>query len=324
MRRTPLLAVLALLAASTAPAAQADSTTTQTVPPGGTMRSSPDAAPSPANPVIVTLVAEQSLEGGCRTNCQQGDVSYTITIKDKHDRGRADGLEGPNGYDYVGPQVDVTSSQTQSPTQVRLAFEVDSTTYTRGFNTTPGATGITADQFTFEHVFQDGRSQPYPTIFVVEKLADGDLRLTPPKNQFGGDAVFTGSFDLTEQSFYTRSGYNGDDKGSLQTALRKGVLIDFFGNYEASVKAKITVSPSVAKRLKLKSTTLGTKTFPTAAEGKGRIKLTRAAVKALKKYKKVVVYIESASTRTADGQQVKAKKTKTTLTTKTEEDDELG
>ena len=325
MRRMPFLAVLALAAASTAPAAHADSTTTQTLPPGGTMKSSADAAPSPANPVIVTITAAQSFENGCRTNCQQGDVTYTIATKDKHDRARGEGLEGPNGYDFVGPQVDVTSSQTQSPTEVRISFEVDGSTYLPEFFARPGNTGINSNQFFFDHQFQDGRSQPYPITFDVERLADGDLRLTPERDMSstGRDTLFTGSFDLLQQSFYVRSGYGFTDKGSLETALRKGVLVDVFSNYEASVKAKITLSPSVAKKLRLKGATIGAKTFPKAGEGSERIKLSRAAVKALKKYKKVVVYIETEHAGPAG--QVLTKRSKTTLTVKkTAVEEELG
>jgi hypothetical protein len=325
MRRMPLIAVLALAAASTAPAAQADSTMTQTLPPGGTMRSSPDAAPSAANPVIVTLTAAQSFENGCRTNCQQGDVAYTITIKDKHDRARGDGLEGPNGYDFVGPQVDVTSSQTDFPTEARIAFEVDSSTYTSDFYAPPGRTGGNPNQFWFEHIGQDERNQTMggAESFDIETLAGGDLRLTFPKDQHGRENVFTGSFDLLEQSFFVRSYLNSKEDSSLQTVLSKGVPVEFFSNYEASVKAKITLSPAVARKLRLRSTTIGTKNFSKAGTGTGRIKLTRAAVKALKKYKKVVVYIETEHSGPRD--QVKTKKSKATLEIKKRvEDEELG
>jgi hypothetical protein len=328
MRRMPLLALLSLAAASTAPAAQADSTTTQTVPPGGTMRSSPDAAPSPANPVIVNLTANQSVENGCRTNCQQGDVTYTITMKDKHERGRADGLEGPNGFDFVGPQVDVTSSQTDGPgggSEVRLSFEIDSSAYTPDFFAAKGNTGINSNQFFFEQIGQDARnlSTGGAAIFDVEKLADGDLRLTREKDPNGRDSLFTGSFDLLEQSFYAKNYLNFREDNSLQTVLRKGVSIYYFGNYESAVKAKITLSPAVARKLRLKSNVIGAKNFPKAGEGTSRIKLTRAAVKALKKYKKVVVYIETTHPGPRD--QVETKKSKATLEIKKRvEDEELG
>jgi hypothetical protein len=317
MRRMPLLAVLALAAASTAPAARADSTTTQTVPPGGTMRSSPDAAPSPANPVIVNLTAARSPEQGCHVNCQYGDVTYTITMKDKHERGRADGLEGPNGYDFVGPQVDVTSSQTDGPgggSEVRLSFEIDSSAYTPDFYAGRD-TGINSNQFFFEEIGQDGRNlnRGGPGIFVVEKLADGDLRLTPEKEN-GRDSLLTGSFDLLEQSFYVRNYLNFREDNSLQTVLRKGVSIYYFGNYESAVKAKITLSPAVARKLHLKSKVIGKKNFSKAGEGTRRIQLTRAAVKALKKYEKVVVYIETEHSGPRD--QVKTKKSKATLEVK--------
>jgi hypothetical protein len=325
MRRMPLLAVLALAAASTAPAAQADSTTTQTVPPGGTMRSSPDAAPSPANPVIVNLTAAQSNANGCRTNCQEGDVTYTIATKDKHDRARGDGLEGPNGSDFVGPQVDVTSSRTDFPSEVRLTFEVDSSTYTADFYSLNGNTGFNSGQFYFEQIGQDGRNLSLggATPFAVEKLADGDVRLTPNAPGSGRETVFTGSFDLLEQSFFVRNYLNFKEDSSLQTVLRKGVPIFFSGNYQATVKAKITLSPAVARKLRLKSNVIGAKNFPKAGEGTARIKLTRAAVKALKKYRKVVVYIETE--HSGPRNQVKTKKSKSTLEIKKRvEDEELG
>jgi hypothetical protein len=315
MRRMPLLAVLALAAASTAPAAQADSTTTQTLPQGGTMRSSQDASPSPANPVIVSLTNAQDPPSCQFPPCQQ-DSTFTITLKDAHDRARGDGIEGPNGFDFVGPQVDITASDPNA--RVRLAFDVDASAYAPGFS------GNGPHQFACEHLNPSGQLNPAVYCrFDAEKLADGDVRLTFPRDQHGNDTVVTGSFDLLEQSFYVNSGYDGGkDKGSLQTALSKGVAIDFSGNYAASVKAKITVSPSVARRLRLNSTTIGAKSFPTAPKGSARIKLTSAARKALKKYKKVVVYVETV--HTGPGGQIKTKKSKATLTTKRDEDDELG
>jgi hypothetical protein len=318
MRRLPLLSVLTLAAASIAPAAYADSTTTQTVGPGGTVRTSPDAAPSPANPVIVTVGARQSWGGGCPTNCQEGDATFTITLKDKHDRGRGDGLEGPNGSDFVGPQVDVTASP--GDVNFDLTFEIDASAYHPDF--IPGPTPVNAIQFAFEG-YAPGMESTQPSRFgAIEKLPDGDYRLVVKGGRFWGASDQAGSYDLLQQSFYSGNGYEAKDKGSLQTALRKGVGINFGGNYEASVKAKITVSPSVAKRLKLKSTTLGSSSFPKQGHGFGYIKLSAAARKALKKYNKVVVYIETDQT-TAWGETQK-NRSKVTLTTKKPQDDELG
>lgn len=318
MRRMPLLAVLAFVAASTAPAAEADSTTTQTLPPGGTMRSSQDASPSPANPVIVTVTnREHAPPPGCP--CGDGSATFTIAIKNKHDRGRSDGLEGPNGYDFVGPQIDITGGP-RVDTWIAVSFEVDSSAYLPNF--AKAGPNINDHQFFYENYVPNRRPPSFPTIPVVEKLADGDVRFTTPKDQFGVERESVGSFDLLQQSFYVGSGYDGNDKGSLQTALRKGVLIDFSGNYKNSVEAKITLSPSVARRLHLKSATIGAKNFPETGSGSGRIKLTSAAVKALKKYKKVVVYVETV--HTGPEGQIKTKKSKATLTTQRPGGDELG
>ena len=49
--------------------------------------------------------------------------------------------------------------------------------------------------------------------------------------------------DLLEQSFYVKNFLNFREDNSLQTVLRKGVSIYYFGNYESAVKARITLSP---------------------------------------------------------------------------------
>ena len=116
----PLLTAVLVLAGS-APAL-ADSTVTGTVPPGGSLRSSPDAEASAANPLIVTVTTSGEYgSSNCRSNCSQGDSQVTIGLKDQHVHPAA-GDAKP--FYVVGPQVDVASSQNLNID--RIVFEIDS------------------------------------------------------------------------------------------------------------------------------------------------------------------------------------------------------
>jgi hypothetical protein len=295
------------------------------------MRSSPDAAPSPATPVIATLTNTSNSVQPCPgcTPPPPEAYTFTVTLKDAHDRARGPGLEGPNGFEYVGPQVDVTPSGGNpnggpGPAGARheITFDVDPSAFHPGFFAAPGNTGINSKQF-FYNNNSPGQSSPggdYSTFGSVVKLADGGYRLNPTGGGNFGPISGVVQYDVLQQEFYARVGISSE-KDSLPTALRKGVLVDFFGNYEHTVKANVAVSSSVAKRLGLKSRILGTKTFPRGGSNKSFIKFSSAARKALKKYKKVVVYAES--THTTPWGASETNKAKLTLTTAKPGDDEL-
>ncbi len=329
MRRISLLAVLALGAACAAPAAQADSTTTQTLARGESMRSSPDAAPSPATPVIATVTNTSNAYGACQ-DCPPETYTFTLTLKDKHDRARGPGLEGPNGLEYVGPQVDITASGSgpeggpPGATAARhaITFEVDPSAFHPGFFAAPGNTGINSKQFFF-FGNDPGKSNPggdYSIFGSITQLAAGDVLLNPAGGSAYSNSLDAKQYDVAQQEFYARAGISVP-KESLPTALRKGVKVDFFGNYRHTAKIDVAVSPSVAKRLRLKSRILGTKTFTNSGLDDGTVKFNSAARKALKKYKKVVVYAES--THTTPWGEKETNKAKVTLTTAKPGDDEL-
>jgi hypothetical protein len=285
-RALPLL-TLTLALAGAAPAA-ADSTTTATVPGGGSLRSSPDAAPSPANPVIVTATTAEDFKqdgSGCRTNCSDGPSTITISLKDKHERTNGPGIEGPSGWDFLGPQVDVTSSQQINIASV--AFEVDASLVRPDFsgngqlgfnNVTPGDRGE-QQVMSFEPA---GSDSPAAERTLLEKLPNGDYRLTVTD-------VFSSSFDLVQQSWFMY-GYGTDD--DLTDALRKGMSVWMKTNYKASEAWKVTVSSAVARALKLKSTTIGSATYPKPGGKNRRIPLTAAARKALRKYSRIRVTLK--------------------------------
>lgn len=294
MTRYALTFITLALAYGGAAPAFGDSTVTGTVAPGGSLRSSSDVAPTPANPVIVTATTAEDFKqdgSGCRTNCSQGPSTITITTKDKHDRANGPGIEGPSGWDYLGPQVDVVSSQQIAV--ARVAFEVDASLVRPDFN----AKGLYG-QFGFKDIrpgerngdevmgFETaGSDSPMADRSLLEKLPDGDYRLTVTQ-------VFGSSFDLFQQSWFMFGYGMGED---LTDAIRKGMKVWMKTNYKASESWKVTVSPAVAKTLKLKSTTIGQASFPKPGGKNRRIPLTSAARKALRKYSRVVVKLQLAA-----------------------------
>lgn len=275
----PLLA-LGLALAGAAPAV-ADSTVTGTVAPAGSLRSSSDASPSPANPVIVTATAAGGPD--CRVNCSEGDSQITISLRDKHDRSNGPGIEGPSGWDYLGPQVDVTTSQAYSNI-AKVAFEVDASLVRPDFSGS-GQLGFANVKLgdRGEHMITSfepaGSDSPTADRTLLEKLPNGDYRLTVTQ-------VFGTSFDLFQQSWFMFGYGMGDD---LTDAIGKGMKVWMKTNYRASESWKVTVSASVAKTLKLKSTTIGEASFPTPGGKNRRIPLNAGARKALRKYSRVRV-----------------------------------
>jgi hypothetical protein len=287
-RRTLPLLTLALALAGVTPAV-ADSTATGTVAGGGSLRSSADAAPSPANPVIVTVTTAEDFKedgSGCRTNCSDGPSTITIALKDKHDRANGPGIEGPSGWDYLGPQVDVASSQTNNIAKV--AFEVDASLVRPDFNGNGsqfGFDGVKPGQRgerMIEGFEPAGSDSPMADRSLLEKLPDGDYRLTVLQ-------AFGTSFDLFQQSWYL-FGYGMTE--DLTDTIRNGLKVWMKTNYKASESWKVTVSSAVARTLKLKSTTIGQATFPKPGGKNRRIPLTAAARKALKKYSRVKVTLK--------------------------------
>ena len=90
------------------------------------MRSSPDAAPSPATPVIVTLSFPPS---GC-SQCSPQEGTYTITLKDTHERASKGSYEGSSPDPYVGPQIDISG---EGGGNVSMTFDVDASALLPGF-----------------------------------------------------------------------------------------------------------------------------------------------------------------------------------------------
>jgi hypothetical protein len=283
---TAVLAVALAIAVAGPPPAFADSTVSGTVPGGGSLRSSTDAAPSAANPVIVTVTTAEDFKqdgSGCRTNCSDGPSMITIAMKDQHDRTLGAGLEGPNGNDLLGPQIDISSSEEPDGINIaKVVFDIDASLVRPGH--------VTGYPFGYQAVRPGQPSAPSPLSFAApndptgeyafaEKLPDGDYRLTTL-------SISNSSIDLLQQSWFV-FGYGLD--GNLTEARTKGMSVWMKTNYKSSESWKVTVSSAVARTLKLKSTTIGQKSFPKPGGKNRRIPLVPAARKALRKYNRVVV-----------------------------------
>src|SRR4051794_37767122 len=246
-QRSSLVSLTTLALVALAPAAaSADSTITAKVAPGGSLRSSPDAAPSPETPLIVTVYT--ATEGTAPSD-------VTITFKNKPDHDIGPDLEGGAAYALMGPQVDVSATQPgSSKDQVdKVVFEVDASLYRPGFL-------MGRSQFYFSF-FEGGNAhcsnQTNDCHFeeeMFQRLADGDVRLTVPAGSFD---TMSGSYGLKEEELY---GGVGIPDGDLVAAIRHGIRVPFTTTYRCTGgELEITVSGAVARALKLKSTTIAQK-----------------------------------------------------------------
>lgn len=305
MRRFAVLSLL--LAGIFAGPAQADSTVTQTVPPGGTMRSSADAAPTPENPVIATVTAAPSSESGCHTNCSMGDSQITIAIQAQHDNANGGSNEGPSGYEFLGPQVKITSSHPYSNI-AEAVFEVDASLVLPGF--LKKKIGGSPTPFSVR-IAEPGRpltgdGVDFGDFASIEELADGDYRLVVRGASGTTNAsASTGTYDLVQQAFYANAAAESED---LPDALRNGVRVLLLTNYRADVQWKLTVSSTVARQLKLKSVVVGAKHFDKPGHGRKRIPLVSAARRALKRYSRVSMTASSIA-KGPNGQVIRDKDT---------------
>jgi hypothetical protein len=192
--------------------------------------------------------------------------------------------------DFLGPQIDVTSSQVHNVAKV--SFEVDKSLvrpgHVKGYGFSfkvvrPGVPSGDPGAMSF---YPQGSDSPMADQTLAEKLPGGGFRLTT-------SSVFGTSFDLFQESWFMY-GY-GMDK-NLPEAIAKGVKVWMKTNYVASESWRITVSSGVARALKLKSTTIARASFSGPAGKDRRVRLTAAARRALRKYKRVKVQIHLTAT----------------------------
>lgn len=308
MRRLAVLAVLSCAAALPATPALAASTTTQRIPPGGSMRSSADAAPSPANPVIVTVTNRNQPQPppppGSQYSGPDGSSAVTIALKDRAATAPGGNPEGPSGYEYLGPNVNISSAD---PANYSVVFELE------GSLVYPDFLQPVARQVLY-HLLPAGETEPGGFNYMAqpfktfEPFGDGDFRLTL---DFGG----LGSYDLIQPSFFALAGPQGD---SLPESRKKGVGVYLKTDYKVAVAWKIKVSDFVRRKLKLKSATIGAKSFAKPGDGFRRIPLTTAARRALKGYSRVSVTGYAVAGPGPRGEVIKAKKTWTLKTPESE------
>jgi hypothetical protein len=267
------------------------------VPAGESMRSSADASPSPANPVIAIVSNTNQPVPGAPPE-YDGSATITVVTKDRADTAPGGNPEGPSGYEYMGPNVMISSADQAN---YSIAFEVDGSLRMPGF--IPGSTPINKNQFFFHRIptgqpDSTGFNYSAATFSAVETFGDGDYRMSVGR---GG----LGSYDVLQQAFYANA---HDSHNELPDALKNGVGVSLQTNFDCSVDWTIKVSSAVAHTLKLKSTTIGHKFFAKRGGGDQRVRLVPAARRALRHYSRVSVMALSVATA-PNGQVIKDKHT---------------
>jgi hypothetical protein len=285
MRRTQLSSLVILLALAIAGPAVADTSQTVTIPWNGTWRSAPEATPE--TPLIVDVALGDKPQFECE-GCSAEGLTTTVTFKDAHDRA-ADDLDqmGKQHSEYVGPQVDFSRGDLRYPGNTSgfpfksLAFEIDASKVIPGalwINTFVPVGYLTYNVENPPPGLQHAYVQPGPDSQVP--LANGDHRLVLTNYPHSSTwEIVHDLFKLTGSSIFAGGDLALDGKITLAEILKSGGLrYQAFASYQSSVRAKLTVTAAVAKRLKLKSATLGTGTLDILTRNgtNGRVALSPA------------------------------------------------
>src|SRR4051794_13791478 len=311
MRPPVLLAALTAALMTSAAPALADTTFTQTVTPGGSFRTA-EGPPTEATPLIISGTISN-----CSSGCPAGPITLTVTFHGD-EAGDVNGPEFEGESNELAPagravDVSLSGADVQGQRAVGVAsitFDVDKSQLYPGFTGLGGhgvQLGSLSGPFGKTPKAMYGRQSQWafgpicgncdPALAAKnEKLGDGDLRLTKradvdpgfaetnytETNNFWLDASFLpvqpwGKATISS-SFWVRD--------ELPDALRHGVPVSTRSYYHCDLDIDLVVSSAVAHQLHLKSTTIGSKHFDPACDG--RVPINARAKRALRKYKKVV------------------------------------
>jgi hypothetical protein len=310
-RMLSLLTVSLAILLVAAPAALADSTVTQKVPTGGSVSlDPPGTAPTPDNPIVVTVTnPNQACPGGCSP---QGEVTVTITKRTTP----TVPMSG-NQFDVVGPQHDI-SIKTNQPSQPGYTpigtgfatFDVDASLLLPGFY------GYAGRRDPRQQLSIAGLRGTDPTgLMTVSELPDGDLRYSgtiemhDPLTNAPEDVV---SYVAHRVPFTFSSMAWGPlprDQGifDIPAVRRHGFRINTGCMYACEFSLTATVSQKAASVLGLKSTVIAKRHFTQlpsvhhSASSKAfprMLPLTSAAKAALESVPKKVKFIKFALTTT--------------------------
>jgi hypothetical protein len=288
------------------PAALADTTATQTVPPGGSFSlDPPGTAPTPENPIVVTVTnrAEDNAKDG-----------VTITITKRTTPTVSFDTGAKFGVDIVGPQHDI-SIKRNDPRALDghavgfATFDVDASLLRPGFYGYPGSTGP-SDQITIPGLGSGVAS-------AATELPNGDVRYSG--GQIGVDQKTHQLADVVSYvAQRAKLVYAGtvltERSGDLSKVRSKGFEASYTCTFVCEFTLKLTVNQRAATVLGLKSTVIAKGHFeqlPTVHFRAGKppiykLRLTSAAKAALKTVPKNVKFIKFAAdftlTAPADGQ----------------------
>ena len=205
----------------------------------------------------------------------------TITLKDDIDQAFR-----PNpAFSIDGFQVDLTPHE-RSNGFAQLNIEIDKSMMQLGFlpnELYPSQYDAGFRCSTWEEGFQSGDKS-------FESLADGDLKITTTYLNFGCDPTEEVGVQQTPFGAYVR-GRLPREQLKLKDVLRYGVPFVNMTNYRSAFEGTVKVSKSDAKKLGLKSRTVGEvdgaiRNAADFLEVPATIALTKGARKALKGVKK--------------------------------------
>lgn len=262
------LSLLVAVGVAWAPAsAFADTSVTQTLPPGGTI--STGSAVSASDPVQLQITAPN---GGTFTIDKQSAPHRPPT--------------GPGGSeDWVGPGFEVSGPMGSPVTITETMFGPD---IPRPGNVRNGKTGrdASADICIFGAGFPMAEchspaamGDPYTT---GADLPNGDVQVS--RQTQVPDAQF--SVDAGHVPWEVESGFGGNQ--DLQTVLRKGLQVGLGCTLLCYQRDTVSVSRSVARALNLRSTTIGS---GSARGALAHIRLSRAFARAMRHHGRVVVTV---------------------------------
>jgi hypothetical protein len=259
-RSVQAVALIGLSAACFASAASADTTTTQTVAPGGIVSSGP--APTPADPVQVFV---QTPKGGTITITKISNPKAFANTN-------PESTSGPNFFEPT-PEIDITPPASRGGDgYLPVVFVIDGSSVPRpgpGFTTAGEAKALGRLMKVFQNYdgkapTNDTGSQLYPNY---SRLPNGDIKAVTAigsylHNYDGSPASRVSlypSYDPFASTTTIRPAPSSPQNGyaeSLDESIDHGIVIDNGCNWFCVGSVTLTISRTAAKKLGLKSTTL--------------------------------------------------------------------
>lgn len=295
-----LAALFGLSAACVAPVASADTSTTQTLPPGAVASTGPEATKADPLQALVRLP-----RGGTVTITKVSDPAPTKILREDAIR-----------RDRIGPGIDITPPKGEfgpgSSVRLPVAIIVDGSLVPR---LTPG-TDLNR-MFDLDQTLDGEPSvlrdkNATSRLLSVTRLANGDYRVAfdmdaslERNSGEGGEFGSRVSLTIYRAGFHAPTAVRtasstGDGVESLGSALRRGIAVENPSMWACVVSIKLSVSKRAAKKLGLKRKTLLSDSVPCrpySGSNKGTpfVKFPRKVRRALAKFNRVSLKVTAVA-----------------------------